>query len=75
MTGKELVMYILENDLLDEEIVKDNVPIFLMSLEDASCKFGVGPMTVRVWIAERKIDSCAIGNQLYIYVNAKDPRK
>lgn len=75
MTGKELVMYILENDLLDKEVVEDNKPIFLMTLEEASCKFDVGPMTIRVWVSENKIDYCTIGCNLYIYTNAKDPRK
>ena len=75
MTGKELMLYILENDLLDESIVKDGIPIFLMSLEEASCKFEVGPATIRYWIAEGKIDSCVIGTQFYVYINAKDPRK
>ena len=30
MTGKELILYILENDLENEDIIKDGVFIWLM---------------------------------------------
>lgn len=75
MTGKELIYYILENDLLNENVVQGGVPIFLMSLDESAAKFDVGPMTIRVWAAEGRIDRAIIGDRLYIYRNAKDPRK
>lgn len=75
MTGKELIMYILENDLLDENVINDEgVPIFLTSVEDAAEKFDVGPMTVRVWAGQGNIASEEVEGGLYIYENAKDPR-
>lgn len=75
MTGKELIIYILENDLLDENVIKDDgVPIFLLSLYDAAEKFDVGPMTVRTWAALGKLDWGVMDGRLYIYENAKDPR-
>ena len=30
MTGKELILYILENDLENEDVIKDGVFIWLM---------------------------------------------
>lgn len=75
MTGKDLIIYILENDLLDEDVVQGGVPIFLMSLDEAAAAFDVGPMTIRVWAAEGKLERAVIGDRLYIYRNAKDPRK
>ena len=75
MTGKELIMYILEHDLLDEDVVQDDIPIFLMTLNDAAVKFGVGPSTLGAWAARRDVDWCRIDGTPYIYKNAKDPRK
>lgn len=76
MTGKELIMYILENDLLDKNVIKDDgVPIFLLSIDDAAEKFDVGPMTVRAWVAQEKLDWEAMDGRLYIYDTKRDPRK
>ena len=75
MTGKELIIYILDNDLLDEDVVQDGVPIFLMDVSEAASEFDVGPMTIRVWEADGQIDSAIIDDRLYIYRNTKDPRK
>lgn len=75
MTGKELIIYILENDLLDKQIVDDNGdPIFLLTPTEAAIKYGVGVSTVRAWMVENLIEWIAIGDKLYIYENAKDPR-
>lgn len=75
MTGKELMLYILENDLLDEEIIQDCVPIFLMSIEEAAAKFNVGPSTIQAWTLDEKIKYEYINDRVYIYCNATDPRK
>ena len=73
MTGKELIMFILENNLENEDVVKDGVPIFLMTLDEAAAKFDVGPTTIKVW-ASKSIEHEVIGNRLYIYKTTKDPR-
>lgn len=76
MTGKELIMYILENDLLDENVINnDGVPIFLLSVDDAAEKFDVGPITIKVWAGQGNIASEEIEGGLYIYETAEDPRK
>lgn len=67
MTGKELIIYILENDLLDEKVIKDGVPIFLLDLNDAAVKFDVGTATVKAWAAVGMIESERLNDGLYIY--------
>ena len=74
MTGKELIVYILENDLVNEEMVKDGVPIWLMSVGEAAFKFNVGVFTVNTWAINEQIEYEVINGQTYIYKNAKDPR-
>ena len=75
MTGKELILYILENDLENEDVIKDGVFIWLMDEKEAAIKFDVGVATVRAWYACGQLDGTKIGDQLYFLRNAKDPRK
>ena len=75
MTGKELILYILENDLENEDVIKDGVFIWPMDEKEAAIKFDVGVATVRAWYACGQLDGTKIGDQLYFLRNAKDPRK
>lgn len=74
MTGKELIVYILENDLVNEEMIKDGIPIWLMSVGEAAYKFNVGVFTINTWANMDQIEHEIVNDQLYIYRNAKDPR-
>ena len=56
MTGRDLVIYIIQNDLLDEPVVKDGNFIGFMSPEDAALKKNVGPATIDVLIGLGHID-------------------
>ena len=40
MTGKELILYILQNNLENEVVIKDGIFIWLMNEEEAAAKFG-----------------------------------
>lgn len=75
MTGKELILYILENNLENEDIVKDGVFIWLMSEEEAAVKFNVGMATIKAWYACGAISGIKMGDNLYFLRNAKDPRQ
>ena len=75
MTGKELILYILENDLENEDVIKDGVFIWLMDEKEAAIKFDVGVATVRAWYACGQLDGTQIGDHLYFLRNVKDPRK
>lgn len=74
MTGKELILYILENDLENEDIIKDGVFIWLMDEKEAAVKFDVGVATIRAWYVCGRIDGTKIGDHLYFLRNVKDPR-
>ena len=49
MTGKELILYILQNNLENEVVIKDGVFVWLMNEEEAAAKFGVGVATIKAW--------------------------
>lgn len=75
MTGKELILYILQNDLENEIVVKDGVFIWLMSEEEAAVKFNVGIATIRAWYMCGMLSGTKIGDDLYFLRNTTDPRK
>lgn len=75
MTGRDLILYILENKLEDEIVIKDGIFIWLMDEEEAAVKFGVGVAQIRAWYVTGILDGTKIGDRLYFLRNTKDPRK
>lgn len=73
MTGKDLIMYILLNDLEDAPIFEDGKFIGFITEEEAAVKFGVGTATIRVWINQEKLDGFRINDAVYISANATNP--
>lgn len=74
MTGKDLIIYILMNDLEDAPIIEDGKFIGFMTEEEAAVKFGVGVATIRVWINQEKIEGFRINEAVYIPASTIDPR-
>ena len=56
MTGRDLIIYILEHGLEDELVYKDEKFIGFITVSEAAEKLNVGVNTIYAWIAERKID-------------------
>ena len=73
MTGRDLILYILENNLENESVVKDGIFIGLMSEEEAAVKFDVGVSTIRVYNTVGLLDGIEIQGKLYFLRNAKNP--
>lgn len=75
MTGKELILYILQHDLENEIVIKDGIFVWLMNEEEAAAKFNVGVSTIRAWYICRMLSGTKIGDRLYFLRNVSDPRK
>lgn len=75
MTGKELIMYILENNLENEIVIKDGIYIWLMNEEEAAVKFNVGVAQIKAWYICGMLSGTKIGEHLYFLRNVNDPRK
>ena len=75
MTGRDLILYILQNKLEDEVVIKDGIFIWLMDEAEAAVKFNVGVATVRAWYVCGMLDGTKIGDHLYFLRNASDPRE
>lgn len=69
MTGRDLIIYILENGLLDEPIFKDGKPIGCLTIAEAAEKANVGIETIKVWVKLNWIDCITIGHTTFIPVN------
>lgn len=61
MTGKELILYILLNDLEDEVIDKDGRLVGFLTIEDFAIKKKVGIATIKGWIKLGRLKNISIG--------------
>lgn len=75
MTGRELIIYILENNLEDRPIFEDGKPIGFMTNAEAALKFNVGQATIQAWVNAGQLDGIRIGDEIYIPANAKHPNE
>ena len=71
MTGRDLILYILDNKLENEEVFKDGKLIGFMSVPECAVKFGVGIDTVKTWVELKILRGYKIGNEFYIPIIAK----
>lgn len=69
MSGRELIIYILENNLENEEIFIDDAMKLpgLLTLEEAAVKMNSGVSTVQTLYLLGKIKGYRIGGNIYIY--------
>lgn len=74
MTGKELILYILQNDLENKVVIENGIFIGFMNEEEAAVKFGVGVATVKAWYACQMLKGVKTGDHIYFLRNAPDPR-
>ena len=75
MTGRDLIIYILQNNLEDEVVIQDGIFVWLMSEEEAAVKFEVGVAQIKAWYICGMLDGTKIGDRLYFLRNVRDPRK
>lgn len=69
MTGRDLIIYILQNGLEDKPVFGDGTILNFMSEEQFAAKMDVGVPTVRTWIAMDYITAVLIGNAYFIPMN------
>lgn len=69
MTCADLIIYILQNDLINEPVFKDGKFVGFVTENEVAIKMGVGVATVRVWMVQEKLDHIHIGDTVYIPAN------
>lgn len=66
MTGRELILYILQNNLEEHPVFEDGKLLGFMNVEEAAVKFGVGTATVKLWYELGVLPGFKIGEEIYI---------
>ena len=74
MTGKELILYILQNNLENTIVIENGFFVGYMTEEEAAVKFNVGVETIRAWYSCKWIKGTQIGDTLYFRKDVADPR-
>lgn len=73
MTGKELILYILSNNLENEPVFKDGRLLGFITAGEAAVKLNVGIETINLYYVLGWIDGITIGGSLYIPADVKSP--
>ena len=71
MTGKELILYIVDNNLADKDIFEDKglfgfLNVECLTVDEAALKYNVGYETIHAWCTLGKLKSIRIEEKLYI---------
>lgn len=69
MTGRELIIYILQNNLEDEPVFKDGKFIGFITDHEAAVRMNVGVATIHALYLRDQIDGEFIGGELHIPAN------
>lgn len=70
MTGKDLIIYILQNNLEDKPVFENGRLLGFMTVTEAAVKFEVGVGTVTAWVNLGWLPGININNTIYIPANA-----
>lgn len=71
VTGRDLIVYILENRLEDKPIFENNTFIGFVLAEEVAVSLGVGVETVKTMHKLGFIDGVEINGELLIFANEK----
>lgn len=69
MTGRDLIIYILQNNLEDKMVIEDEKILGFMTAEETACKFNVGVDTVKTWMTLGILPHHCIGDKIYVPCN------
>ncbi len=73
MTGRELIIYILKNNLEDEDLLNDGFSELFMTPEEAAVKWKCGPATVKAFIDLKKVKGIRFNNTYYVLTYQENP--
>lgn len=73
MTGRDLIVYIMENRLEDQEIIEDGRIIGFVTPDEAATQMNVGTATIYVWIWQKRLPAVRVGDRFYIPANFDPP--
>lgn len=69
MTGRDLIIYILENKLEDTPIFENQKLLGFLNVEEVALKHNVGVATIKLWYDLKIIPGIKIGEEIFIPFN------
>ncbi len=75
MTGRELILYIVENHLEDFEMFDDNMLPKVMTVDETALKWGCGPSTVKALIDMGTVKGIKTKTMYLVLMSNKNPFK
>ena len=75
MTGRDLIIYIMENRLEDTELFSDGILPLFITAEEAAVKWHCGTATIKAMINLNQVKGSKIGENYYVLANEPDPFK
>lgn len=73
MTGKDLIIYILANNLENEPVFKDGKFIGFITIGEAASKMDVGMATILAWMNQERIPYELVRGSVFIPADFKSP--
>lgn len=73
MTGRELIIYILENGLEDKELFSQNLTPLFISVEKAAVRWNCGTATVKAMIEIGKVKGAKIADEYFVLASQPNP--
>lgn len=69
MTGRDLIIYILQNNLEDKPVFENGKILGFLTVSEAAVKFNVGTAVIKLWYKLGILSGFKIGEEIYIPVN------
>lgn len=69
MTGKDLIIYILSNNLENEPVFNNGKFVGYLTANEVASEMNVGVATVYAWIQQGWMNCIIIGGNIYIPAN------
>lgn len=73
LTGRDLIIYILANNLEDAPIYDKGKLLGFVTIHEAAAQANVGVATVFAWLQRSQIKGVVIGGEIFIPADFKSP--
>lgn len=71
MTGRDLIVYILNNHLEDSEVNRDGRLLDFLTVEEAAAKYNVTATTIEIWLKLGTLRHVKLSDNVYMILNER----